>query len=85
MWDFPRFTCREWALKFSWGALVTMGARSRAGAGAGVGMGVGMEAGARASKTALKIPCKSSSEYLGILVAARALGTRGFGPEGPAG
>ena len=44
------------------------------------------EVGARASRTALKIRCKSSSEYLGILVAAvGALVMGGFVPKGPAG
>ena len=52
MWDFPRYTSREQAFSFSRGVLET------AGAGAG----------ARASRTALKIRCKSFSEYLGVLV-----------------
>ena len=34
--------------------------------------------GARASRTALRICCKSSSEYLGILVLAGDFGPRGF-------
>ena len=42
------------------------------------GAGVGAETGARAFKTALKILCKSSLEYLGILVSD-------FGPGGPSG
>ena len=66
-----------------------MGARSGAGARAGAGMRAGMEAGTgtgvRASKTALRILCKSSSEYLGILmVATRVSAKGGFTPEGPA-
>ena len=45
-----------------------------------------MEAGVRASRTALKIFYKSSSEYLGTLVATTgALAAGGFVPEGPAG
>ena len=55
-------------LNFSWGT----SEMTRAGAKAG--------AGAWASKTALKILCKSSLEYLGTLLAT----TGGFAPEGPA-
>ena len=69
MWDFPRYTSREQAFSFSRGVLET------AGAGAG----------ARASRTALKIRCKSFSEYLGMLVAAEGELARGFHPEGLAG
>ena len=49
---------------------------------AGTGVGAGTRAGTQASRTALKICCKSSSEYLGILVAARGELARGFPPEG---
>ena len=76
-----------------------MGAEVRAGAGTGAGAGMGAGArwqvgartgaevgtGARASRTALINCCKSSSMYLGTLVAAKALATRGFVPNGPAG
>ena len=55
------------------------------GAGAGTGAGMGAKAiiraraGTRASRTVLRIRCKSSSEYLGILLAAAgALATGGF-------
>ena len=59
MWDFPQFTFGERAFSsLSWGFLEA----AKAGAGA--------RAGAQASKTTLKIRCKLSSEYLGILVAA---------------
>ena len=51
------------------------------GAGARARMGMG----ARTSRTALKIRCKSSSEYLGTLVAAEGELARSFAPEGPAG
>ena len=45
--------------------------------------GVRARAGARASRTALRIYCKSSLEYWGILVAAtRVLAMRGFVSEG---
>ena len=54
MWDFLWYTSGKRAFSFSQGTLEMTGA------------GVG----ARASRTALKIYCKSSSEYLGILVAA---------------
>ena len=59
--------------------------RTEAGTGAGAETGIRVQTGAQASKTALKILCKSSSEYLGILIAAGTLATRGFTPEGPAG
>ena len=49
------------------------------------GAGAGAEAGAQASRTVLKIRCKSSSEYLAILVAAAGALARGFAPEGQAG
>ena len=50
------------------------------------GVWAGTEAGARASKTVLKILCKSSLKYLGILVAAtETTATGGFVLEGPAG
>ena len=70
---------RERAFSFSQDTSATM----RAGAGTGTGAGVGI--GAPAFRTALRILCKSSSEYLRTLVAIRALVTRGFGPEGLAG
>ena len=41
------------------------------------GAGAGAGAGAQASRTALRIHCKSSSEYLGILVSAGDFGSRG--------
>ena len=44
-----------------------------------------MGAGARAYKTALKIYCKSSLEYLGTLVVAGGELARGFDPKGLAG
>ena len=63
------------------------GARAGVEAGAGVGAGAGAGAGTRvqASKTALRIHCKSFSEYLGILVAAAEALARDFVPEGLAG
>ena len=54
MWDFPRYTSGKQAFSFSRGT----SEMTRAGAGA------------QASRTALRIHCKSSSEYLGTLVAA---------------
>ena len=85
----------ERAFSFSWSASATMGAGAGAGAGAGigtgarteagVGTGAGAESGALGSKTALRIFCKSSLEYLRILVAARVLAMGSFGPEGLAG
>ena len=44
-----------------------------------------MGTGAQASRTALKILCKSSLEYLGTPVAVGALAMGGFVPEGLAG
>ena len=51
--------------------------------GVGAGIGTGAEIGARASKTALRILCKSSSKYLGTLIVAGVLVTGDFVPEGP--
>ena len=61
---------------------------AEAGAGAGVGTGArartGAGVGTWASRTVLRICYMSSSEYLGILLAAvGALATKGF-VEGPA-
>ena len=53
----------EQAFSFSQGTLEMTGAGARAG------LRMGAEIGARAFKTALTICCKSSSEYLRILVA----------------
>ena len=61
------------------------GTRARAGTGARAGIGARAETGPRASRTALKILCKSSSEYLGTIVSTGALATRGFAPKGSAG
>ena len=78
MWDFSWYTSKEWAFSFSRGVSKTTGA--------GVRAGIGVEVGARASKKALKILYKSSSEYLGILVGAtRATVMGSFVFEGPAG
>ena len=89
MWDFPRYKSGERAFSFSRGASATMGAGARTGAGAGTGAGAETGAragtGALASRTALRILCKSSSEYLGTLVAAGALAMGGFTPKGPTG
>ena len=87
MWDFPWYTFGERAFSFLRGALVTMGAGAGAGAEAGTRARAktGVGAGTRASRTVLKIRCKSSSEYLGILLAATgALATGGF-VESPVG
>ena len=87
MWDFPWYTSRERAFSFLRGASATMGARAGAGTGAETGAGARTEAGAgtRASRTVLRIRYKSSSEYLGILLAATgALATGGF-VKSPAG
>ena len=55
-------------------------------AGAGAGARTGARTGTLASRTVLRIRYKSSSEYLGILVAAvGALAMGGFVPKGPAG
>ena len=94
MWDFPQYTSGKRAFSFSQSASAIMAAGSGAGTGVRAGMGPGTGAGtgartgmgARASRTALKILCKSSSEYLGILIAAtEASATGGFAPKGPAG
>ena len=58
MWDFSLYMFRERAFSLFWGILETAGAKT------------GVEAGAQVSRIVLKILCKSSSEYLGILVAA---------------
>ena len=80
---------REWAFNFSQGVSATMRAGARTGAGAKMGAGARTGAGvgtrARASRTVLKILCKSSSEYLETLVVVEALATEGLAPEGPAG
>ena len=89
MWDFPQYTSRERAFSFSRDALAMMeaGARTREGArmGAGARKGAGARTGAQASRKALRILCKSSSEYLRVLVIAGALVTGSFAPEGLAG
>ena len=88
MWNFPRYTSRERAFSFLRDALATMGAKAGVGAGAKTGTRarMGAEAGTRASRTVLKIRCKSFLEYLGILVAAAgALATKGFVLESAAG
>ena len=65
------------------GTGVGAGAGARTGAGAGARTGAG--ARIQTSRTVLKIRCKSSSEYLGILVAAaRALAMGCFVPKGSA-
>ena len=79
MWDFPRYMFGERALSFSQGISETTGA----GTGAEAGARMGTEAWA--SRTALRIRCKSSSEYLRILVVAGGELARGFPPEGQAG
>ena len=49
-------------------------------------MGAGVETGAQASRTALKILYKSSSEYLGTLVVTTGISARGgYIPVGLAG
>ena len=77
MWDFPQYTSGEQAFSFSQGTLETMGAETGVGAGTG--------AKAQASRTALRIRCKSSSQYLGILVAEGGDLAKGFPPKSPAG
>ena len=53
---------------------------------AGAGVGAEVETGPRASRMVLKICCKSSLEYLGMLLAAvGALATGSFVAEGLAG
>ena len=88
MWDFPRYKSGEWAFSFSRGVSATMGARAGAGAGIGAGTGArtgaGAGTGALASRTALRILYKSSSEYLRTLGESGALAMEGFGFEGPA-
>lgn len=74
MKDFPRYTSGDRAFNFFHDALDAMEAGARVGARVW------------ASKTAIKIRCKSFSEYLKTsVVAARALVTEGFVPEGLAG
>ena len=67
------------------GARTGVGVGARTRAEAGVGTRAGARTGARASRTALRILCKSSSEYLRTLLAAGGELARGFLPEGPAG
>ena len=83
MWDFPQYTSGERAFSFFRGTLETTGAGTGVEAGAGTRAGAGT--GARAFKTALRICCKSSLEYLGILVSAEGELARSFAPEGLAG
>ena len=98
MWDFPRYTSRKWAFSFSWDTSETTGASAGVEAGASAGTEAGAragveagararaEAGAQASTTALKILYKSSSEYLGTLIAiTRASAMRNFVSKDPAG
>ena len=74
MWDFLQYISKERAFNFSRGTLETMRAR------------VGAEVGAQASRTALRILCKSSSKYLETLVAAIGASVMGgFVSKGPAG
>ena len=61
MWEFPQYTLGERA--FSSLFWVSLEAAEAA-------VGAGVRAGARASKTALRIQCKLSSEYLETGVAA---------------
>ena len=75
MWDFPRYTSEKRVFSFFRGTSETTGAETGAEAGAG----------AQASKTALRIRCKSSSEYLGTLLAAGVELVRVFSPKGSAG
>ena len=81
MWDFPRYASKKWAFSLLRGTSATMEAGAGAGAGVGIGARARMEVGAgtQAPKTVLRIRCKSSLEYLGILVAiAGALTTGGL-------
>ena len=71
MWNFSRYMSRKRAFSFFRGTLETM----RAGTGVGTW----------ASRTALKICCKLSSEYLRTLVATGEALARSFTPEGLAG
>ena len=84
MWDFLRYTSKEQAFSFARAASITMevgagvGARAGTGAGTGAGARTGAGAGSWASRTVLRICCKSFSEYLGILLAVTgALATEG--------
>ena len=67
MWDFLQYTSGEKAFSFSQDVLKTIGA--------GVRVGAEVRSEALASRTVLKILCKSSLEYLGILVVATATGS----------
>ena len=72
MWDFLQYTSGEYAFSFSQSSLEMTGA------------GVGVDIGVQASKTALRIFCKLSLEYLEILVAEiGTLATGDFIFEGP--
>ena len=76
MWDFLRYMSKEQAFSLSWGSSEV----------AGAGVGVEVKAEVWASKTVLGICCKSSLEYLRILVAAaKTTEIESFGPEGLAG
>ena len=66
------------------GARIRVGVGARTRTGVGVGTEVGAGTGARASRTALRILYKLSSEYLGTLLAAGGELARGFPPKGPA-
>ena len=70
MWDFPQYTSGERAFSLSQGTSETIGA------------GTGVGAGARVSRTVLKIRCKLFSEYLGTSLAETTV-MGGFAPEGP--
>ena len=71
MWNFSWYTSEERAFSFSQETSETTGA--------GAGAAAVARAGAWAFKTALKIRCKSSLEYLGTLVVAAG----DFGLRGP--
>ena len=78
MEDFLQYTSGKQVFSLSQGTLEMMRVGARVGAGVG--------AGAQASKTVLRILCKSFSEYLNtFVVVIGATAMRGFISKGPTG
>ena len=76
MWGFPRFTSGEREFNLSWSSSKV--------AGAGVSAGAGAEVRIWASRTVLRIRCKLSLKYMGILVAVTwTIGIESFALEHP--
>ena len=78
MWDFLRYTSGERAFSFS------RGTSEMTGAGTGAGAEARARIKAQSSRTALRIYCNLSSEYLGTLVTVAGALARSFTPKGQA-